>query len=353
MQSMKKYFVLILYFFGMNASADNLNLLPHFFYDGPNYTSEHVLLGRTCYSLPSSSMSLSCNPAQLALENKTAFRANALVDGHLGEVSEIGKLLINHDSLGLTEELIKQRGSLSSRSQLSIWYQQDWWAIAIVPLRFSYASFITNPAYPEIAASIVKESEIAFKSGFLLEADPNWQIGFELRAVDREFIHQNFALLDAVANPDIIKIQNNTTVFFEPGVIYHFANDSWKPSVSLALTNVEVSSSGSDLAKTKPSAEIGFAAEPEFANGKLSTATHLSLQQEIDDFTDRLRWAAIYKTDWADFLVSLARKDYGIGISTQINAASLGFTYRQEELNANQWKTEYVSTWAIDLGIKF
>jgi hypothetical protein len=349
----KLLFILSLIPLSHLAAADNLNLLPHFFYDGPNYTAEHVLLGRTCYSLPSSSMSLRCNPAQLANETKTAFRADVLVDGHLSEVSEIGKLLINHDSFGLTEKLIQQHGSLSSRSQLSIWYQQDWWALAIVPLRFSYASFITNPAYPDIAASIVKESEIAFKSGFLVEADPNWQIGFEIRAVDREFIHQDFALLDAVANPDIIQIQNNTTVFFEPGIIYHFANDSWKPSVSLALTNVEVSSSGSDLAKTKPSAEIGFAAEPEFAGGKLSTATHLSLQQEIEDFTDRLRWAAIYKTDWADFLVSLARKDYGIGVSTQLSKAIVGFTYRQEELNANQWKTEYVSTWALDLGLKF
>lgn len=335
------------------AKAENLNLLPHFFYDGQNYTSEHVLLGRTCYSLPGSWISLSCNPAELANEQKQVFRVHAMLDGHLAEISEYGRLLINHDNFALAERLLNQKGSLSSRSQFSIWYQNDWWALSVVPFRFSYASFITNPAYPIIAANIVHESEIAFKSGFLLSADPNWQVGFELRATDREFIYQDFALLDAIANPDIIGIQKNTTVYFEPGIIYRFANDSWKPSVSFAITNIEIASTGSTLAKTKPSAELGFSAQPEFGDGHLITTTHITMQQELQEVSERLRWAAIYKTDWVDFIVSLAKRDNGVGLSTQIHSFVLGLTYRQEELNANKWRTEYVSSYALDLGLSF
>lgn len=334
------------------TQADNLNLLPNFFYDGQNYTTEHVLLGRTCYSLPGSWISLSCNPAELAREEKHVFRMHILLDGNFSEVSEYGKLLINKNNYGLVERLVQQRGSMSSRSQFSIWYQRDWWALSVVPVRFSYASFITNPAYPVIAANIVRESEVSFKSGFYLSDNTNWQFGFEMRAVDRDFLYQDFALLDAVADPDLIRIRNSTALYFEPALIYRFSDDAWKPSVSFAITNIELANS-SAVVKTKPSGELGFSAEPEFADGKLVTTTHITMQQEIQELSERLRWAAIYKTGWADFIASLAKKDYGVGVSTEINTIVLGFTFRQEELNSNQWKTEHVSSYNIDLGLSF
>jgi hypothetical protein len=234
----------------------------------------------------------------------------------------------------------------------SVWFQHEWWAVGYTPLRVGLASFIRNPAYPEITAHIFKESEIFARAGFVATEEPNFHFGVELKYLDRDFFRNRFALLDARSAPDLLKIEKHRAFHVNPGISYDFEG-AWASAVSLALTNVRVWQEGASIPFT-PVLDVGFMTSPPFAGGKLKTTTHFTNHPDIPDLFSRFRWAAIY--DWTDVLsvsAMLGKSSAGLGVNGHIDSVVLGAGIKTEEITPDQWQSERVSTVLLELGLVF
>jgi hypothetical protein len=317
----------------------------------PSNTLTEMILGSTCISMPGSPLELSCNPAFLAAEEKRVFRLNVAGNDRLTKVNKYRGLLQNDDTIGIVDGLLQEKEPLLANATLSAWYQRNWWAVGVAPLRAGYASFYRNSAYPEISGSVFAEKEVFAKAGFKLPSDPNIRLGLQARYLHRDFFRRKFALLDAVTDNNLIRIEKQQVLYLEPGMSYAF-NEKASNSISAMISNLAVYQSGS-YQPVRPVFDIGFSSAPDFADGRLKTSTHFSNNPDIVDPFALFRAGAIYDFDDLSVSVSFAKLDMGIGVSGHIDSLVLGLGYRTEEIAKDQWQNIQVSSWLFELGLQF
>lgn len=347
-------FVILLVGLFMSSSAFAQSALygvPNFQLMRPTNTLQEMILGSTCISMPSSPLELSCNPAFLAAEDKRQLRINVAGNDRVTKINKYRLLLENDDTIGIVDGLLQEKEPLVANATLSLWYQREWWAVGVAPLRAGYASFYRNSAYPEISGSVFAEREVFAKAGTSLASDPNVRIGLQARYLHRDFFRKKFALLDAVSDSSIIKIEKQRVLYLEPGMSYAF-NEKATNSISAMVSNLAVYQSG-NYQPVRPVFDLGFSSAPDFADGRLKTSTHFSNNPDIVDPFALFRAGAIYDFNDLSVAVSFAKMDMGIGISGHIDSVVLGLGYKTEEIAKDQWQTVQISSWLFEVGLVF
>lgn len=334
------------------AQANSLRSIPNFFYEYPASSIEDLVLGRTCLSLKPTQLGLACNPADLANSKKHQFRTNLLFDSNLPKALNYNNDVKDKDYVGIANRLLEQKSPVVTRDSASLWYQRDWWAVLYTPMRVGFSTSVENPAYPEVATQIYRESEFAVKMGYAAAEDPNLKFGLQARFVQREYIYQDFAVLDALADPLLIQFRKENIFFLEPGISYNWKS-SWDPAISATLTNMRVAGSGA-RSNTTPIFDIGYSTRPEFANKRLQTSLHFSSRSDVADLNRRFRWGGIYEFE-NEIAISftLASGEYAAGISGHIDSLVLGFAYKYETLSPSDWNNTAVSSGIVQLGLVF
>jgi hypothetical protein len=317
----------------------------------PTNTLQEMVLGSTCISMPSSPLELSCNPAFLAAEQKRIFRINAAGNDRVAKINKYRGLLDNDDTIGIVDGLLQEKEPLVANATLSAWYQRDWWALGVAPLRAGYASFYRNSAYPEISGSVFAEKEVFAKAGMKLESDPNIRLGLQARYLQRDFFRRKFALLDAVTDNSLVRIEKQQVLYLEPGMSYAF-NEKGTNSISAMISNLAVYQSGS-YQPVRPVFDIGFSSAPDFANGRLKTSTHFSNNPDIVDPFALFRAGAVYDFNDVSVSVSFGKLDMGVGVSGHIDSLVLGLGYRTEEISKDEWQKIQVASWLFEVGLTF
>ncbi len=334
------------------AASNTLYGVPNFHLMYPSNTLHEMVLGSTCLSLPGSPLELSCNPAFLATEEKRQVRANLALNDRVVEVNKYRLLLEEEDTFGLVNGLLKEKEPLIANAAISLWYQRDWWAIGVVPMRAGYASFFRNSAYPEIAGHVFAEREIFAKAGLSLASDPRVRLGLQARYNERDFFRKQFALLDAVTDNNLIRIEKQKALYLEPGLVYAF-DDQARNTLSATVTNVAVYQSGSHQ-PVRPLFDLGFATAPNFADGKLKTSTHFTNNPEVNDPFQLFRAGVVYDFDQvASISGSIAKTELGLGVNGRIQSLILGVAYKTTEVYMDEWQSARVSTWLAELGLIF
>lgn len=334
--------------------ASSLRSIPNFFYEYPSSSIEDLVLGRGCLSLHPSKLGLACNPAYLAESKNHQLRFNAMFDSNLHKALAYNDEVKDRDYVGVVRRLVEQRSPVVTRDSASAWYQRNNWAVIATPLRVGFATSVENPAYPEVATQIYRESELAGKMGFNIAENPNLKFGLQARFVQRQYIYQDFDVTSALADPTIVQFHKENIFFLEPGMTYRWDN-SWDPMVSATLTNMRVAGSGA-RSNTTPIFDIGTSSRPAFLNNRLQTTLHFTSRADIPDFGRRFRLGGIYQFDGANEIAlssSIAAGEYALGISGHIDSVVLGFAYKYENLSLSDWNKATVSSGIVQLGLVF
>ncbi len=319
----------------------------------PGLSLQQHILGPVCLSLPASPLDLNCNPAFLAREEKHQVRLNLIASDQLPAVNDYREKLAANDSIGIVNKVLDQREPVMARASAGLWYQQNWWALGWVPFRGGFASSTRNPSYPSIAADIYKESELFGKVGLLTADDPNLQIGFQLRYVERTFFSRQFDLLDAVGDPAKLNIDRQRVLYLEPGLSYSFDSNPWDSMIAATLTQAAVFQDGKK-SSFYPVLDLGFSTSPPFAGRKLRTSTHYTNHPDITDLFSRFRWAAIYDfANAAAATLTIGRSTAGIAVNGHVDSLVLGLGWKTEEVILDQWQAARVSTILFECGLVF
>lgn len=344
--------VCLLFVLSSFAQANSLRSIPNFFNEYPATTIEDLVLGRTCLSLRPTKLGLACNPADLANSEVHQFRINTLVDNNLPKALAFTDDVKDHDYVGVTRRLLEQKNPVVTRDSASIWYQREWWAIMYTPMRAGFATYVENPAYPEVATQIYRQTDITGKMGFTADADPDLKFGIQGRFISRDYVYQNFDVLSALSDPRVIQISNEKALYLEPGITYGWKG-AWDPTISATLTNLRVAGSGR-RANTSPIVDIGYATRPDFLKKRLQTSFHFSSRDDVGNITRRFRWGGIYEFDNAIAVsFDMAAGEYAAGVSGHIDSVVLGLAYKYENLSPSEWTNTSVSSLIFQLGLVF
>lgn len=344
----------ILLFFSGPTRADSTQYFKNLFYDGYGLTLEERILGRSCYSLRSSPLGASCNPAHLAKDQKSQLRLNFTADQSIGDVTEMQGHLRDDNPTELIRSLSKNRGVPTSSSfSSSVWYQSEYnWLVSYTPLRGGVASFVRNPTLSEITAHVLTESELSLKGGFYFANEPKLQVGAQLRYVESRYLRHQFLLIDALADPSMLDTRTTKALYIDPGISYSFDN-SWGSEVSLVVTNMRAHFSGDEIAH-KPSLEVGYASQTQFWDKTFRQSVHITTRPDIYELRDRFRWAGIYEAfSSGAFSASFSGNDYALGFLGRWDSLTYGIGAQSEVLTLDRQALERNSQVIGEIGLTF
>ncbi len=327
-------------------------LIPNLFYDYPSSDVNNLVLGRTCTTVHAGPLALTCNPALLADEEKKTLRVNFSLDPNFFKLMDARQSINNSEPEPVINEWLKYKEPLVSQSTSEIWFQNNWWAVGVTPVRFEYASIVRNPSYPEISALLLKESEVMGKAGFTSKENSNFSFGLQTRYVTTDYVQNTFSLLDVIANPSLVEFQQQKALYLEPGAAYHL-NKETETIVTAMLSNLAVYRSGSAQPVTGSIVDLGFSTAPAFAKGRLKTTTHFTTREDISNFSERWRIGALYDFGPVQSSVDTTLHYFGIGANTRVDSLTLGLAYRYQEIVHSDWENSQWSTWSFEMGLIF
>lgn len=332
--------------------ADAPTEFPNFIYDSEIMGIETFVLGRTCYSLRLSPMSLDCNPTFMAGREDDTLAFNLGLDNNTKRVWNLISDLENHDSITVANRLLKNQRPILAYEVASSWFQYDWWAVTFVPGRLGLASVVVNPAYPEVTAQAILEKEISLKGGLFVANDTNLRLGGNIRFIKRHELRQRFDLLNVIAGSDHLDIEENNIVYFEPSLTYEW-NSAWRPQISAVLTQMRLYSS-KKLNENIAVPEIGYSTSPDYLDGRFRTSLHYTARPDISRLSDRLRFGGIY--DWSEVFstnFSLAGDEYGAGVIGRIDSLVLGVGAKSQVLRMDGQEISKMNTVLFQAGLYF
>lgn len=349
--SLIRNYTLILISVFANIAGANVSGVPNLFQDSPALTVPHIVQGRACYSLRASYLDLDCNPAQMATQEKRLFRANLIGNDELSTVNEYRKQLDDDDSTTVAESLLNQDSQLIAKAATSIWYQHDWWAIGIVPVRAGIAYLRRNAAYPEISVHAFKEMELFGKIGLYSSDDQNLKVGFQTRYLRREYVYQEFYALDALTDSSVVKLRHQDALYLEPGITYTW-DAEWRPEFSAMLSNLAVYQRGSHM-PMDPLIDFGFSSNF-FQFKNFRSATHYTHDSDNSEYLRALSWSGIYDhSDLFSVQLTLGKDLFATGIEGHLGFLTLGAAYRNEQMAIDRWASQTVSSFTFEIGLVF
>lgn len=353
-QKLKIFIVVPILFFSGGLFADAI-YLNNLFYDSPGLTLQERVLGRNCYSLSSSWLGASCSPSALALEHKSSLRFNLVADQFAGTLVESSSRLQTSNPIELIQFLGRNPGVPDTSFFMgSIWYQNEQgWQFSYTPFKGGMISDLRNSALTQITTHIVSESELSIKKGYVLEAYPQWLLGWDLKRRDTKFLRGQFLLIDAISNPDMyLQPQREVSLFLDPSVRYHLDSNS-SASFSLQITNLKIHSSVSSPAP-RSSIELGYASEMSLNQKILRQSIHFSTRPDLEHWRDRISWGLIYEAfDQGSLTASLAGSNFAFGYLGAVDSVTWGFAFESNRITLSPMQYYQVNRWVGELGLQF
>jgi hypothetical protein len=319
--------------------------------NAPSLTLHQRNLDRSCFSIRATSFDLDCNPAFLADSEKRLIRLNSIGDDNALSLDEYRESLDRDDVIGAADKFLNNKEPVQAHASAAAWYQNNWWAVGVVPVRASVSYLNRNPAYPEISAYAFQESEVFAKVGLLSTESQNIKFGIQTRYVQRDFIYQKFYALDAVLDPEVIEVKSNKALYIEPGFAFSWDSE-YEPVFSWMITDLPVFQEG-DKIQRQPKSDFGFSSSFGSLIPGLRTTTHYH-RRAGTDISRHLSWSALYEVkDFAAVSVHSGRDIFGIAIDGRISVFVAGISYRNEKFEIDSWTSSRVRSTTAEIGLTF
>jgi hypothetical protein len=347
-----KFIVFALLFFGVSVFADTLQRFKNVNYDDNYMDVEGFVLGRTCYSLKASRLSLDCNPAMMAGETKRNLNLQVNLDDNVKEVYGYGSELQDKNSDGLLRRILNNPKPLTANEVAAAWWQYDWWAVSVVPARLNVATVVRNPAYPVVTSHVSLQREVSARGGLFVSEDPRLRVGANVRFVENRQLRKEFELFDVAAGTEDIAVKQSESIFVEPAMAYAF-DTGWESQLSFVLTHLAVYESSNEIPDAaRP--EIGYSTTPNFLDHKLRTSIHYTARPDVASTMDKFRFGGIF--EFSDQLASsftIGGSELGLGLLGRIDSLDLGIGAKTEKFILHGEEIDNVNTVLFQAGLNF
>ncbi len=348
----KALFVLIIFAGQSSRAASLLQSLPNFNSEPLMSSGESIALGRGCLMLPSSDLSLPCNAAFLADSDVRQFQVHVFGDQGIQHVGKLYDLVRREDHVGFVEEIINDGRPTLGRAWANLWYQGEFWAVNVTPLKTDNAIKKINSAYPEVAAHVREQFEAAIGTGLHFAEDPRLRVGAWARYQNSKYYRGEFAVLDAVADPEMLEFDQSHAVLLEPSVIYELEPE-WHTQFVAVLTGATLYYSGERAGRPETRGDLGLNFQPPVTDLKMTFGVQMGvLGDEI--WARRIRLSSLVETDWFNFAMGLGLGEIGLHVSTAIDSLVVGVGFQMVDFESEeQWGQRAAHNVTFDLGLRF
>ncbi len=320
---MSKIGVLILLLFAAKASALSV---PRALSSGRSGMAVNTL-GGSCYTLDAGVDVLPCNPAYLAKERERAFKIQLYGGNNISYLNEATEVAQGKASEKTVQKLFSERKSSELEATASLGYVTETFGFSYEPYRVSYYSQFQNSALPEITAFATLEDSAKFQFASYVAND--LYLGLQVRYLHRQVVASRFFLTDILAENrnDYLQPHQQKFVFFEPGVLYSLEDHSWRPEVSLALTNWGLRDGSASFSDPVPEYHLGFGVAPDFGWGRWGWALDTAWHREVEDALEMFTLGSYFEMGILKLYGSLNKNAAGGGFTVLFDHFNLGLSY--------------------------
>lgn len=311
----------------------------------------HVL-GGACFAVDTGDEALPCNPAFIAREVKSSFKADLLLGNNTQNLGDVTSLLSGDGNPETVRRLFAQTRPSEMEAEVEGAYRAPTFGVSIMPYRVLSYFLIRNSALPTMTLLAAQEQSAAVQFGSYWGDDWSW--GVQLRGVQRKFISQTFTLTDALAEggSQLWAPQTQNAFYIEPGLLKEWSHVDWRPQLSIAVAQtgfVDVKST--DFA-TAPELHVGGAIHPPVGLGRLELGADAVFHSQIEDWSDPFRFAITYELGATRFLGSASRSDYALGFVLRYEEITGGLTYDSKWIQNWIGEDEWVRTVTLQIGVE-
>lgn len=208
---------------------------------GPDSSFTQISTLSSCTTFLGRTDAPDCNPALFAgsKEAWVRFGLATIADGDSIDTSQ--KLLFDSVKEPFLEELFNERAFTTAGMNSSIDFRTPYFQLSYDPVSVTADVFVFNPAFPEVAMSLVKSKRLGATTGTLLwqESDQSLSVGGTLFYYQRREFLGEFALVDLATNEvnELIVFENESGPAGDLGMAFQ-SGASWFPDLSLLVKNL-------------------------------------------------------------------------------------------------------------------
>jgi hypothetical protein len=343
---MKIYGLLIILLMSLNVAAYEI---PRSIALGnSDFTSR--TLGNACYGMDVMISGLPCNPAFTAKERKPEFQAQLFFGNNISYIQDISKLVKGEGDPETVEHLFSQKSSSEMEASISATYLHENWGLSYTPYRLFYYALIRNSALPTITLYAGQEQSLSAQIASYAEGNFYW--GLQLRGVDRKFVMSDFTLTDAMASggSQYFETQSQRAIYLEPGFMYYFEEESWKPQVGATIKNVGAVDHKYEELPNSPDFHVSGSVRPPVTYGDLEFGLDLMFNSYTPNASEIPRLGTSYRLGAMQALASYGDTEYSLGFMLHYDGWNGGLTYWRRKFENLLGERDQMQTVYLELG---
>lgn len=324
----------LLFFYPLQGSASALSASIPDFYSRSDASIVYRGLGHACSAISSISAILPCNPAFADSRKAKQFAAHLFIGNDTATIRRIDRLISGPHTQEFAESLFQDSRPIEMEASGEFSFRTRYFGAAFTPYRLTYFSMVSDSAYPVIALHAMSERTIRAMVGGEVEASEfgRTSAGIQLRAVNREFVQNEFTLFDAITDGETVLARRSQNAFFiEPGVAHVFAGD-WEPRVTGFLSGVGFSDQDHEEIDQNPVLDLGAGVRPPLGFGALDLALNYRAARNRPDPIGSVRGAMSYSLGMLEAITAASRDDWSAGLVTRFLSARVGIVYAVQEV---------------------
>ena len=225
-------------------------------------------VAHACLGLLDLSDGLECNPANSPYLINSSFGIEGSISNGYSNLQNVRDMLSGNVSQDTVNNIFGQGRFTQIDTSATVLFKSKYFSGSYTPLSVRGFSIVRNEANPEAQVQFVEETGFAFQSG--AKIGDQFSVGLQTRLVSRKSVSRTFKLVELATESgrDLLKPQDQTVVFLEPGATWIIAK-AWQPRISVFVQDVPISKNGESYVPITTSPQAGFAISPPVKFGQM------------------------------------------------------------------------------------
>lgn len=306
-------------------------------------------LGNVCFATDVGAQAMPCNPAFIARETPSNFRAQIFAGNNVTYLQDASALLSGDGNQGNVHRLFNQTRASEMEANIEGGYRRPTFGISFAPYRMVYYSFVRNSSLPMVTLLAAQEQSLRAQFGSYIGDDWSW--GVQLRGVRRTFISKTFSITDALVEDNhLLDPERQSAFYVEPGLLKEWRDEPWRPQISFAVMQLGVVDRKVDDFPASPQWHAGAAIHPPVGLGDWELGTDIVLDSTTQRWTDPFRIGTSYELGMTKISGSAGASDYAFGFQLRYFDFTGGLTYSAKLIDNWLGENEWVRTAYIQFG---
>jgi hypothetical protein len=246
-------------------------------------------------------------------------------------IQEAKDILDGHDDPEAVSKFFAHRDSIEGEASFEASFQTSTWGFAVEPYRFIAVTRMQNPALPMLDVTIAQEQSV--RGQVATYAGENFYAGLQARYTHVKFIGRDFYLSEAFAGnkDELFATQTQDLIYLEPGFLFAWEDQPWKPQISAVLANWGVSSEKTEEYPIQPEGLLGASIKPFIPLGLLELGVQFQINSQTKNARDAFRGSIAYQLGILQLIASASEYDRSAGFTVSFKSFSSGLSYWDQD----------------------